>query len=208
MLEKINPLKLEKILLFWKNLSEKEKNTISSNTTLSSYKKGESIHSPLNECTGILAVEKGRLRVYILSEEGKEITLLHINRREVCILSASCLLKNITFDVYINAEENSDILLINPTIFSQILEKNIYVENYILKATVERFLDIIKAMENMLFLTFDKRLAIFLEAEINTGRSLTIHLTHEQIAKNIGSAREVVTRTLKEFSKKKYSIIN
>ncbi|WP_245611962.1 hypothetical protein [endosymbiont 'TC1' of Trimyema compressum] len=61
------------------------------------------------------------------------------------------MLKNITFDVYINAEEDSDVLLINPTVFSQIMEKNIYVENYILKATAEKFSNIIKGMENMLF---------------------------------------------------------
>ena len=83
----------------------------------------------------------------------------------------------------------------------QIVENNIYVENYILKATVKKFSDIIMAMENMLFLTFDKRLALFLLEAIENGESLTIRVTHEEIAKNIGSAREVVTRALKEFSK-------
>jgi CRP/FNR family transcriptional regulator len=190
---------LSKSLSFWNKLSINEKNSIINNVALLKYKQGVNIHSGENDCVGVLVVKSGELRTYILSEDGKEITLYRLSRGEVCILSASCILKGITFDVHIDAEADSEILLINSSVFSKISEQNLYVENFSYKIVIDRFSKVMWAMEQILFLSMDSRLATFLISEISKNNTNTINLTHEQIAKYIGSAREVVSRMLKYF---------
>lgn len=194
------PKDLGTYFLFWDKLTENEKVLLQSNIITKKYKQGESIHNGDNDCIGIFSVKCGSLRTYILSDEGKEITLYRLYKGDVCILSAPCVLRDITFDVHITAEENCEILLINSIVFSQLLKQNIYVENYAYKIATDRFSEVMWAMQQILFMSFDKRLAIFLMDETAKTGSDIINLTHEQIAKYIGSAREVVTRMLKNFS--------
>lgn len=187
-------------LSFWNQLTPSEQNLILDYTMPLTYKQGTTIHGGNKDCVGVVLVKSGTLRTYLLSEDGKEVTLYRLSSGETCILSASCLLKNITFDVHIDAESDTEILLINSSIFSQITSQNIYVENFSYKVAAERFSDVIWAMEQILFMSFDKRLAIFLLDEASKTNSDTILLTHEQIAKYMGSAREVVSRMLKYFA--------
>lgn len=190
---------LSKSLSFWNKLSINEKNAIINNVVLLRYKQGVNIHSGENDCVGVIIVKSGELRTYILSEDGKEITLYRLSSGEVCILSASCILKGITFDVHIDAEADSEILLINSSVFSRISEQNLYVENFSYKIVIDRFSKVMWAMEQILFLSMDSRLATFLISELSKNNTNIINLTHEQIAKYIGSAREVVSRMLKYF---------
>lgn len=190
---------LKKALTFWPHLSKEEQNFLRSNTQLIKYHADENIHSIKSDCLGGLIVKKGCIRAYMLSEKGKEITLYRLYSGEVCILSASCILQNITFDVQIDAVEDSELMVIPSSIFSKLIEDNIYVENFSYKVAVDKFSDVMWAMEQILFMSFDKRLAIFLLDEAAKRKSAIIPLTHEQIAKYIGSAREVVSRMLKYF---------
>lgn len=184
---------------FWDKLSESEINLLENNIANVSYKKGFNLHGTDNECLGVLLIKKGELRVYILSEDGREITLYRLLPGDVCVLSASCVINSITFDVHIDAECDTDVYLINIGAFSKLCNQNVYVENFAYKNTNERFSDVMWAMEQILFMSFDKRLAIFLLDEITKTNSNDLHLTQEQIAKYIGSAREVVSRMLKVF---------
>jgi len=146
----------------------------------------------------VLFVKSGCLRVYIMSEEGKEVTLYRVNPGEVCILTASCVLSEITFDVYVDAEELSQVVVLNAFAFSKIIEKNIYVENFSNKMKAIRFSDVMWTMQQILFFSFDKRLAIFLYEELIKNGPI-IRYSHMEIAKYLGSAREVVSRMLKYF---------
>ena len=184
---------------FWSKLSEAEKNTLERNIAHVSYNKGLNLNSTNSECLGVLLVKSGGLRVYILSEDGREVTLYRLGPDDVCVLSASCIISNITFDVHIDAESDTDAYLINITAFSKISTQNVYVENFTYKKTIDRFSNIMQAMEQILFMRFDKRLAIFLLEEMAKRNSTELHITQEQIAKYIGSAREVVSRMLKVF---------
>ena len=184
---------------FWSKLSEAEKNTLERNIAHVSYNKGLNLNSTNSECLGVLLVKSGGLRVYILSEDGREVTLYRLGPDDVCVLSASCIISNITFDVHIDAESDTDAYLINITAFSKISAQNVYVENFTYKKTIDRFSNIMQAMEQILFMRFDKRLAIFLLEEMAKRNSTELHITQEQIAKYIGSAREVVSRMLKVF---------
>lgn len=195
---------LTSTLSFWNKLKPSEQSLILDYTLPLTYKQGTTIHGGDRDCIGVLLVKSGTLRTYLLSEDGKEVTLYRLYSGDICILSASCLLKNITFDVHIDAECNTEILLINSSIFSQLTAQNIYVENFSYKVAAERFSDVIWAMEQILFMSFDKRLAIFLLDEASKTNSDTILLTHEQIAKYMGSAREVVSRMLKYFANERF----
>ncbi|RDU23511.1 Crp/Fnr family transcriptional regulator [Anaerosacchariphilus polymeriproducens] len=191
---------VSKTLTFWDKLSTAQKELIKKNANLFHYKKGALLHGGENDCIGVLIIKTGTIRTYILSDEGREVTLFRLDSNDVCILSASCILQTITFDVQVEAETDCDIIQINSNTFSKITSENIYAENYSYQLTTERFSDVMWAMQQILFTSFDKRLAAFLLDESTKNDSDTIKMTHEQIAKYMGSAREVVSRMLKYFS--------
>ncbi|MBA4687432.1 MAG: Crp/Fnr family transcriptional regulator [Candidatus Galacturonibacter soehngenii] len=186
-------------LSFWDKLDSDEKNILSNNITKINYRKGSKLYSKNGECLGVLLVHTGELRVYILSEDGRDVTLYRILEGDLCVLSASCVLNSITFDVEIEAEVDTEVYLLNIQAFSKLTSQNIYVENFAYKNAIERFSDVMWSMEQILFMRFDKRLAIFLLDEMAKNNSYDLNLTQEQIAKYVGSAREVVSRMLKVF---------
>lgn len=203
MLNKENQAFLEEKFDFISRLSPEDRADVLSNTSLLTYKRGQNVHSADNDCIGVLLVKTGELRTYILSEGGKEATLYRLNAGEVCILSASCLIHNITFDVFIDAEADSEVLLLSAAVFARLQAQNVYVENFALKVMVDKFSDVMWAMEQILFKSFDSRLATFLLDESAKRGSDRIDLTHEQIARYMASAREVVSRMIKYFEKEK-----
>lgn len=145
-------------------------------------------------------MRSGQIRVYIISEEGRIVTLYRLHAGEVCVLSASCLLDSIVFDVVIEAAEDTDVTLIPATVLHQLAQKNPYVELFLAKTANERFSDVMWTMQQILFMGADKRVAIFLWDEISKTGKATITYTHDEVARYIGSAREVVTRILKYFA--------
>lgn len=195
---------IQTILTFWDHLNPNQKNMLLENAVPVKYKRGENIHRGDNDCVGVLLIKSGELRTYILSEDGRDITLYRLGADEICILSASCILDNITFDVHIDAETDSEVILINSAVFQQICNENIHAENFSYKSMIDRFSDVMWAMQQILFMSFDKRLTIFLLDEVARTGSNTIVMTHEQIAKYVGSAREVVSRMLKYFENEGY----
>ena len=184
---------------FWEKLSQTEKETFVNSSQYISFRKGTNIHNG-NECTGIILIRTGSLRLYILSDEGKEITLYRLFPGEMCMLSASCVLNNITFDVFVDAEENSECIIVGGCAYAALSERCDAAKIFALETALARFSDVMWVMQQILFMSMDKRLAIFLLDEISKVGGDTVHLTHEQIAKYMGSAREVVTRMLKYFS--------
>ena len=184
---------------FWQELSEIQKENLMRSSEKFRFEKGENIHNG-EKCTGIILMKSGSLRLYILSEDGKEITLYRIFPGEMCMLSASCVLETVTFDVFVDSEENSDCVVIGGCIFEDLTRRMSEVKIFALQTALSRFSDVMWVMQQILFMSMDKRLAIFLLDESSKRGSEVIMLTHEQIAKYMGSAREVVSRMLKYFS--------
>ncbi len=195
---------LQKYYPFWDKLNEREKESFTSCSALRSCPKGSFIHSERDECLGILLVLSGQVRVYMQSDEGREATLFRLGTGDICTLSASCMIDEITFDILMEAAEDSQ-LLITPTCgMRRIMKDNIYAENFLYKRSTEELSEVIWSMSQMLFQSFDKRLAAWLEDERRSTGSPVIATTHDQIAKNLGSAREVVSRMLKYFEREGY----
>ena len=182
---------------FWNVISKTERAYILDNSTAATYTKGYHIHDS-DECSGVILVRSGCLRAYMISEDGKEVTLYRLYPGDMCMLSASCVLRSITFDVFVDAEEDSQCIVISGPAFAAVAERQPEVRIFSLETAVNRFSDVMWTMQQILFLRMDKRLAGFLLSEYEKSGK-TIKMTHEQIAVNIGSAREVVARMLKRF---------
>ena len=184
---------------FFDTLPEPDRDALLASALHVHFDKGETVHDG-TRCTGILLVESGSLRVYMLSEEGREVTLYRLFPGDLCILSASCALQNITFDVIVDAEEDTELAVIGGCAFADLSERNPAVKIFALEHAVSNFSEVMWVFEQILFMSMDRRLAIFLSDELSKSGTDTVKLTHEQIAKYMGSAREVVSRMLKYFS--------
>ena len=186
------------IFPFWEKISDTDREYICQNSYDVTYPKGQNIHDG-GECSGVIIVRSGSLRLYIMSEEGKDITLYRLHKGDMCMLSASCVLSAVTFEVFVDAEEDSQCCLISGPVFAAVSDRNPDVRIFALETAVSRFSDVMWVLQQILFMSLDKRLAIFLYDEaVRTGAD-TIALTHGQIARYMGSAREVVSRMLKYF---------
>lgn len=187
------------IFPFWDKIDPKEQDFICQNSRALTYPKGVTIHDG-SECSGVILVRTGCLRLYMMSDTGKDITLYRLYPGDMCMLSASCVLQSITFDVFVDAEEDSECYVIAGPAFLAVSDRNPNIKIFTLEKAVSRFSDVMWVMQQILFMSMDKRLAIFLCDESARIGDNTIPLTHEQIARYMGSAREVVSRMLKYFS--------
>ena len=189
----------EEYFPFWNKLTKQDKEYLCQNSSVAYFEKEQAVHDNTG-CSGLFIVKSGRLRLYMISEEGKEITLYRLSPGDICMLSASCVLQSISFDVYVDAEAPSECYVINGLAFKTISERVLEVKNYALEMALARFSDVMWIMQQIVFMSMDKRLAIFLLDEVTENKTEIISMTHEQIARHLGTAREVVTRMLKHFS--------
>ena len=178
-----------------------QKNRILNSLITRQIKKGTMIHNGSMDCTGLLLVKHGQLRAYILSDEGREITLYRLFDMDMCLFSASCVMRSIQFDVTIEAEKDTDLWIIPAEIYKNIMEESAPVANYTNEIMASRFSDVMWLMENIMWKSLDKRLAAFLLEESTPEGDNTLKLTHEIIANHLGTAREVVTRMLRYFQR-------
>ena len=160
---------------------------------------GAPIHNGDADCVGLLLVKSGRLRVFILSEDGREITLYRLLPGEICLFSASCMMPQIAFAVTVTAEAPSEVLVLPPDVYKAVMAESAPLANFTNELIAARFSDVMWLIEQILWKSFDRRLAAFLLAEAKLEHSATLHLTHEAIANHMGTAREVVTRMLRYF---------
>ena len=191
--------KMERRLPFWNDLDTFEKEQVQKGCFEITYKKGLLMRHSEQQCSGIMLILSGQLRTYIVSDEGREVTLFRVHKDDVCVLSATCLMDAIVFEVMIDAVEDTNVIMIPSATLLPLMTKYPKIEAYLYRTAAERFSDVIWTMQQILFLSADKRVAIFLWDEITRTNSMTIFVTHDEIARYIGSAREVVTKVLKYF---------
>lgn len=192
------------IFPFWEHLSKEEKELLTSQARVVRFEENQMIASTEMDCLGVLYVKSGIIRLYLYSEDGREVTIARLTKDDVCLLSASCMLAQVSFPAQVSAESDVEAILVPVNIISQIKDNNIYVENYVYRLTTERFSDVISAVEQMLFLTLEQRIVTFLLDETARTGGDTVHMTQEKVAQAIGSAREAVARTLKQLSASGY----
>ena len=182
---------------FWKDLTKSQRTFLEQNLRTEVFSSGKLIHRSDGECRGVMAVLSGSLRVYCVSEEGREVTLYRVEKGDVCILSASCLMDSIVFDVLIEAVEETTVSLIPSAALHKVELENPLVELYIYKNATEKFSEVLWTIQQVLFMKIDQRIALALHDERLRQKSNVLSVTHEDLAKQIGSVREVVSKTLK-----------
>lgn len=183
----------------WDKLTPAQQKTISQTSFQRSVSKGTVLHNGSVSCLGMLLILSGQLRSYIVSDEGREITLYRLFERDVCIFSASCVMQNIQFEVTIEAEKDSEILVLPPHIYKSLMEKSAPMANFSNQIMASHFSEVMWLIEQIMWKSFDKRLAAFLVEETLLENTDILKITHEKIANHLGTAREVVTRMLRYF---------
>ena len=191
---------LEK-LPFYQHLTSEQKEIIESVAYIAHFEKGQIIHDQGSDCLGLIYILNGELRTLMISDEGREITLYRLEKEDIDVLSASCVMNQITFDTQMIAVEECDILVIPAIHMSHWKEENIYVRSYVYELATDRFSDVMWMIQQTLFLRIDQRIAIYLLNKSNKNHSLEIKATQEEIAIEINSAREVVARMIKTMVK-------
>ncbi len=190
---------MQEYLPFFKKLNDTAKHAVMAAASKSAYEQGEIILSKEKECNGLVIVKSGQLRAFFESEDGKEITLYRLLANDICILSASCVLKNITFDVTLEAEKDSVLYLIPAAFWGNLTARNIAAREFSMELVSERFSEVMWVMEQIVSKNMRQRIAAFLLEQSVLEESDTLAMTHETIARNLGTAREVISRILKYF---------
>ena len=183
----------------WDRLDTEQQARILGSLVSHRVKKGTVIHNGSMDCTGLLLIKSGQLRVYILSDEGREITLYRLFELDMCLFSASCMLRSIQFDVTIAAEKDTEFWVVPTEVYKGILEESAPAANYTNELMASRFSDVMWLMEQIMWKSLDRRLAAFLLEEASIEGSDRLKITHETIANHLGSHREVITRMLRYF---------
>ena len=183
----------------WDKLNPDQQSRILGSLMTRNVKKGTILHNGSMDCTGLLLIKAGQLRAYILSDEGREITIYRLFDMVMCLFSASCIMRSIQFEVTIEAEKDTELWVIPAETYGSIMKESAPVANYTNELMASRFSDVMWLMEPIMWKSLDKRVAAFLLAESAIEGTNELKITHEMIANHLGSHREVITRMLRYF---------
>ena len=183
----------------WDKLTPTQQQVLRASVISRTLGKGAVLHNGSMDCVGLVMIQKGQLRAYILSEDGREITLYRLLDQDICLFSASCVMRSVQFEIIISAEKDSDVYIIPPHIFKKVMEESAPLANYVNELMATRFSEVMWLIEQIMWKSIDKRLANFLLEESVLENASVLKLTHEMIANHLGTAREVVTRMLRYF---------
>lgn len=192
-------MEFENYFPVWDRLTIDQKKRIQSAFITRRVKKGTIIHNGNTDCTGLILVRSGQLRAYILSDEGREITIYRLFDMDMCLFSASCMMRSIQFEITIEAEKDTDLWIIPAKTYKRIMEESAPVANYTNELMAARFSDVMWLIEQIMWKSLDKRVAAFLLEESSIEEKDELKLTHETIARHLGTHREVITRMLRYF---------
>ena len=183
----------------WDKLTPSQQDHLLGSAYIRNVSKGTLLHNGQADCTGLFLIKSGQLRAYITSEEGREISLYRLFDYDVSLFSAPCMMPSIQFDIIIEAEKDTQLWVIPVCTYRDLMEQSTAVSIFTNELMASRFSDVMWLMEQILWKSFDKRLAAFLLEEAALEGTDTLKITHEAIGNHMGTAREVVTRMLRYF---------
>ena len=183
----------------WNQLTKNQQDRLLGSLMTSRVSKGTVVHNGSADCTGLLLLKSGQLRAYILSDEGREITLYRLFGMDMCLFSASCIMRSIQFEIIIEAEKDTELWIIPADVYKNIMNESAPAANYTNELMASRFSDVMWLIEQIMWKSLDKRVAAFLLEEAAIEGTYELKITHETIANHLGSHREVITRMLRYF---------
>lgn len=183
----------------WDKLNEKQRENLLRVTEFRKVKAGTLLHDGGPSCLGLILVKTGQLRAYILSDEGREVTVSRFFERDICMFSVSCAMPDMQFDIMIETEKDTECWILPACMYKNLMDESLAVANYTSSLISRHLSELMWLMKQIMWDRFDKRLAKFLLEESILEEKRELKITHEKIANHMGSAREVVTRMLKYF---------
>ena len=188
-------------LPFWSHLTDDQQQYLIRSAGLREHEKGQQLYDSSDECLGMIMVESGTIRTYIVSPEGREITLFKLGEGDSCVLSVACVLSEIRFETQIMAAEDARLRIVPTGAFDRLFRENVYVREFAYETATRRFSAVMHVMQQMIFAGLDQRLAGFLLEKYKESGCPEIIMTQEEISREINSAREVVARAVRQFAK-------
>ena len=193
---------LSELIPFFKNATQEVENDFRINQVLKKIPKGQFIAMEGEPCNYLPIVKSGVVRVYKLSPNGQEMTLYRIKAGESCILTISCLLTNKSFPAVAFTESESEVILVDSAKLKKwINDHNIWRE-FIFNYMSNIIFKVISLLESSTFNRTESRVIDFLVLNCEE-KSSELNITHQDIAREIGTSREVVSRILKELESQK-----
>lgn len=185
---------------FWGTLGKADQREIAAHSRVMAFEDGVFVQGAKRGCAGVLFVLSGGLRAFLLSESGREITLFRLGAGECCVLAAACIMPMVSVEITINAKGPAEVLMVDSTCFANVAARNVELEAFMYRQSTERLSDVLRVMQHALFADANTRLATFLLEEMEREGTCELRITHEEIARHVGTAREVVTRSLKQLA--------
>ena len=167
------------------------------------YEAGQNLFNDKVSCIGFSFILEGRLRIYKIGEDGKEVTLYRIGKGDSCFNTILCALTDSEETSFADVEENAIIAILPMDLFKRYLVNNSSFLKYMFKNLYNRFENVVEGLEKVTFDSIENRLINYFNVKLedNNGARI-IYTTHEKIAADIGSSREVVSRSLKILEKR------
>lgn len=195
---------LEKIFPFWLDMKQNDRAKIILSSRILSLKKN-SIFFNSHELDGLLFLKSGKLRFFLSSLDARELPLYYLNNMEIEFFeNFNDKTISTILDIAFIVEKNSEILLIPYSVLNLFRDKYSIMEKFLHNLTREKLSKSLLSLQNILLIPLKDRLLNFLYSLNKT----EIFLTHEEIAKNLGSSREVISRNLKVLEKENFLKIN
>lgn len=192
-------MSFEKHFPIWDQLQPYQQRLLLNSLTFQTVKKGTILRGGNTDCSGLVLIRSGQLRAFVYSEEGREITIYRLFDGDLCLFCAPCVIRSIQFDVTIQAEKDTEFWKIPSDVYQRLMTQSTAVSNYTNELMASRFTEVMSRMEQFMWKSMDKRVAAFLLQEASIEGTCKLRITHENIADHLGSHREVITRTLRDF---------
>ena len=183
----------------WDQLQPSQQSRLLNSLAFQAVKRDTILRGGSADCAGLLLIRSGQLRAFVYSEEGREITIFRLFQGDLCLFCAPCVIRSIQFEVTIQAEKDTEFWSIPAGVYQQLMAESTAVANYTNELMATRFSEVMSRMEQFMWRSMDRRVAAFLLQESSIEGTHELRITHETIANHLGSHREVVTRTLREF---------
>ncbi len=202
MTEQLITKEMFKGLLFAEALGKEEIKRVQEHAFQVDYSAGRMLVENGALCQNVYWVMDGLIRIFRMTDDGKEITYYRVGKGEACLFTMSCILDHEPFEAIAQIEKDARLLALPGYIFEDLMQGNARFRQFIFKKLLSTIGDLMMLTEEVTFHSINKRLANFLLVEKDKQRKEALTITHESIGHELGTAREVISRMLKEFEKK------
>ncbi len=184
---------------FINDMKISEYNYLKSNIYYREIEKGGMIFGTHKQCESIPMVLRGSMRLFRVSDEGREMTSYFITPGNICVLAALCTIGKIEYNFTAQAEEDTLLIMLSPESFKHLLDTSLIFKNFVFLEMADKLITAFTLIDDIKFTKIENRLITYIKKNVNEKGELLI--THENLAVNIGTAREVVSRQLKKMEK-------